>query len=90
MENGKVLKVEFERSTFLFITADHGNCEIMEDADGKPVTKHSTSDVPFYMTEDAFDLKAGGKLANVAPTVLDYMGIEKPESMNEDSLLERK
>ena len=74
----------------LFITADHGNCEIMEDANGKPVTKHSTSDVPFYFTETSLGLKSGGKLANVAPTILDYMGIEKPESMNEESLLDRK
>ena len=70
----------------LFITADHGNAEITEDKDGKPATKHTSSPVMLITTDKSLKLK-DGKLANIAPTILDYMGIKKPESMNEESLI---
>ncbi len=71
----------------LFITADHGNAEIMIDENGGPATKHTSSPVLFVCSDKNVKIKDGGKLANVAPTVLDYMGIKKGSSMNEDSLL---
>lgn len=69
----------------MFITADHGNAEIMIE-DGKPATKHTTSDVPFISTDKSIKL-VNGSLANVAPTILDYIGVDKPESMTHESLI---
>ncbi len=71
-----------------FITADHGNAEITEDDKGKPATKHTTSPVMFITTDKSISLK-DGKLADVAPTILDYLGIEKPVEMTGESLLVR-
>ncbi|MBR2999150.1 MAG: alkaline phosphatase family protein, partial [Mycoplasmataceae bacterium] len=70
----------------LFITADHGNAEITEDENGNPATKHTSSPVMLISTDKSLKLK-DGKLANIAPTILDYMGIKKPESMVEESLI---
>ena len=70
----------------LFITADHGNAEITEDENGNPATKHTSSPVMLITTDKSLKLK-DGKLANIAPTILDYMGIKKPNSMIEESLI---
>ena len=70
----------------MFITADHGNAEITEDKNGSPATKHTTSDVFLISTDKDIKLKDGA-LANVTPTILDYIGLDKPESMTHDSLL---
>ncbi|QDF65053.1 2,3-bisphosphoglycerate-independent phosphoglycerate mutase [Mycoplasma nasistruthionis] len=70
----------------IFITADHGNAEITEDANGKPATKHTSSPVMLITNDKSLKLK-DGKLANVAPTVLDYINIAKPAEMDEESLL---
>ncbi|MBZ4195178.1 2,3-bisphosphoglycerate-independent phosphoglycerate mutase [Mycoplasma tauri] len=72
----------------VFITADHGNAEITEDENGKPATKHTSSPVMLICSDKTIKLK-DGKLANVAPTVLDYINIEKPKEMDEESLLIR-
>ncbi|ADN68854.1 2,3-bisphosphoglycerate-independent phosphoglycerate mutase [Mycoplasmopsis fermentans] len=73
----------------IFITADHGNAEITEDENGKPATKHTSSPVMFICTDKNIKL-ANGKLANVAPTILDYIGVKQPKEMDEKSLLIRK
>lgn len=70
----------------VFITADHGNAEITEDANGKPATKHTSSPVMLICSDKNVKLK-DGKLANIAPTVLDYIGVAKPTEMDEESLL---
>ncbi|WLP85183.1 2,3-bisphosphoglycerate-independent phosphoglycerate mutase [Mycoplasma seminis] len=70
----------------VFITADHGNAEITEDANGKPATKHTSSPVMLVCSDKSVTL-ADGKLANVAPTVLDYIGVKQPKEMDEKSLL---
>ncbi|AWX69579.1 2,3-bisphosphoglycerate-independent phosphoglycerate mutase [[Mycoplasma] anseris] len=72
-----------------FITADHGNAEITEDQEGKPATKHTTSPVMFVSSDKSFSLK-DGTLADVAPTILDYLGIEKPKEMTGESLIIQK
>jgi 2,3-bisphosphoglycerate-independent phosphoglycerate mutase len=74
----------------LFITSDHGNAEEMKDEEGKPKTSHTTNKVPFVMANapEGWKLKTeGGVLGDVAPTVLDVMGLEKPEEMDGSSLL---
>ncbi len=76
----------------LLITADHGNCEYMRNPDGSPNTAHTTNLVHIvYVAEDAkaFEVK-DGILADVAPTLLDMMGLAKPAEMTGASLLIRK
>ena len=76
----------------LLITADHGNCEFMRNADGSPNTAHTTNLVHnFYVAEDADDYQVkDGILADVAPTLLDMLGLPKPKEMTGSSLLVRK
>ena len=69
-----------------FITADHGNAEIVEDVNGKPVTKHTTSPVMLISYDNSIKLQ-NGILADVAPTILDYANIKKPKEMTGKSLL---
>ncbi len=72
-----------------FITADHGNAEITEDEKGNPATKHTSCPVMLITTDKSLKLK-DGKLANIAPTILDYLNIKKPSSMKEESLIIKK
>ena len=77
----------------LFICADHGNAEAMVDAaTGEPLTSHTTNPVPFILVnyDPAYTLREGGCLADVAPTLLEMMGLEKPEEMTGESLLINK
>jgi 2,3-bisphosphoglycerate-independent phosphoglycerate mutase len=73
------------------ITADHGNCELMFDpATGQPHTAHTTNPVPLILfdAKNRFGkLREGGALENVAPTILDILGIEQPAEMTAESLL---
>ena len=87
---GRVVKVIEEKKGNLIITADHGNAEQMIDyKTGEPHTAHTTNPVPIILVTDNKDykLKENGKLADLAPTMLDLMGIEKPEEMTGESLL---
>ena len=63
------------------VTADHGNAEHMLEPDGSPNTAHTTNPVPLIVTVDGIELRDGGILADVSPTVLDLLGIEQPEGM---------
>ncbi|MDD5693054.1 MAG: 2,3-bisphosphoglycerate-independent phosphoglycerate mutase [Patescibacteria group bacterium] len=77
----------------ILITADHGNAEKMLDDENNPVTSHTTNPVPFiYLNEENAHLRDVGdpKLGNIAPTILDIMLLDKPQSMNESSLLKKK
>ena len=75
----------------LLITADHGNCEFMRNADGSPNTAHTTNLVhAIYVGEDAKDCSVDdGILADVAPTLLDMMGLSKPKEMTGESIVKR-
>jgi 2,3-bisphosphoglycerate-independent phosphoglycerate mutase len=74
----------------LLITADHGNCEYMRNPDGSPNTAHTTNPVEIiYVAEDAELYRVSdGILADVAPTLLQMLGLEKPAEMTGNSLLE--
>ena len=76
----------------LLITADHGNCEYMRNPDGSPNTAHTTNLVDIiYVADDAPDYRVkNGILADVAPTLLDMLGLPKPPQMTGTSLLEKK
>lgn len=71
----------------MVITADHGNCELMINDDGSPCTTHTTSPVPLIITKKGIKLKEGGKLADVAPTILSLMGLPSPVEMGGKSLI---
>ncbi len=74
------------------VTADHGNAEQMTFDDGSPFTAHTTNLVPFILVGEKYEgvtLRNGGALCDVAPTLLDVMGVEKPEEMEGVSLIEK-
>jgi 2,3-bisphosphoglycerate-independent phosphoglycerate mutase len=71
------------------VTADHGNADHMLEPDGSPNTAHSLNPVPLIVTVPGLTLRArGGILADVAPTVLDLLGIAQPSEMTGQSLIE--
>lgn len=77
----------------LFICADHGNAEQMIDyTTGNPHTAHTTNPVPFILVnaDPAYGLAEGGCLADIAPTLIELMGLKQPEEMTGHSLLIKK
>ena len=86
----EVVDAVLEKQGILLITADHGNAEQMIDSKtGEPHTAHTTNPVPLILVgKDGVKLKEG-KLADLAPTMLDIMGIDKPEEMTGESLIEK-
>jgi 2,3-bisphosphoglycerate-independent phosphoglycerate mutase len=70
------------------VTADHGNADHMLEPDGSPNTAHSLNPVPLIVTVPKLKLRPGGVLADVAPTLLQLLGIEQPEAMTGRSLIE--
>lgn len=89
---GKIVDATLSAGGSLVITADHGNCEQMIDPEtGGPHTAHTTYDVPLIVVEPGLEgktLRQGGRLADIAPTVLALMGLEKPAEMTGESLVE--
>ena len=70
------------------ITADHGNADCMMEKDGSPFTAHTTNPVPLLLVGDSeHTLKEGGRLADLAPTMLEMLGLAQPEEMDGKSLL---
>ena len=87
---GKVVEAIEKQNGVLIITADHGNAEQMIDyKTGEPQTAHTTNPVPLILVGlEGVKLKEG-KLADLAPTMLDIMGLEKPQEMTGESLIEK-
>ncbi|MEM9586880.1 MAG: 2,3-bisphosphoglycerate-independent phosphoglycerate mutase [Planctomycetota bacterium] len=89
---GKLVDATLAKGGSLVVTADHGNCEQMIDPEtGGPHTAHTTYDVPLIVVEPGLEgktLREGGRLADIAPTVLALMGIPKPAEMTGESLVE--
>ncbi len=83
----RVVAAVAERGGVCLITADHGNAEQMLEPDGAPHTAHTTNPVPLIVTSPEARLREGGRLADVAPTVLDLLGLAKPAAMSGTSLL---
>ncbi|MGO4820498.1 MULTISPECIES: 2,3-bisphosphoglycerate-independent phosphoglycerate mutase [unclassified Flavobacterium] len=69
------------------VIADHGNCETMINPDGSPNTAHTTNPVPFILVDKDIKVIHDGVLGDIAPTILELMGIEKPAVMTRHSLL---
>ena len=80
----RVLDAATKTGTRLLLTADHGNCEMMIDpATGGPHTAHTTNPVPFLVVDDGatHQLRSGGALCDVGPTILGLLGLEQPAEM---------
>ena len=82
----KVVEATSKMGGISLITADHGNAEHMVDTDGEPFTAHTTNLVPFYIVGANVKLR-DGRLADIAPTMLDLMGLAKPEEMDGETLI---
>ncbi|MCM2302510.1 MAG: 2,3-bisphosphoglycerate-independent phosphoglycerate mutase [Flavobacteriaceae bacterium] len=76
-----------EHNYTTIIIADHGNCETMINEDGSPNTAHTTNPVPIILIDKDLKSIKSGILADVAPTILKLIGIEKPAVMNQESLI---
>ena len=71
----------------LIITADHGNADKMKESDGSPFTAHTTNVVPFIVVGYPCELREGGRLCDIAPTMLQILGMEQPEEMTGTSMI---
>ncbi|MCR5797671.1 MAG: 2,3-bisphosphoglycerate-independent phosphoglycerate mutase [Eubacterium sp.] len=90
---GKAVDALLEVDGHMFICADHGNAEQLIDYEtGEPYTAHTTNPVPFILVnyDDSYTLREGGCLADIAPTLIEMMGYEKPAEMTGESLLIKK
>jgi len=84
----RVLDAVTARGGVCIVTADHGNAECMIAEDGGPHTAHTTNPVPVVITDSSIaGLRPGGRLADVAPTILQLMGLEQPDQMDGVSLV---
>ena len=84
---GKVVDAIREMGGVALITADHGNADKMVDDDGEPFTAHTTNPVPFCVIGYDCELKDGGRLADIAPTMLQILGLPQPKEMDGTSLI---
>lgn len=91
-EVGRIVEAAGECDYSVILTADHGNCEEMHDpSSNSPHTQHTSNPVPCVVIDrKTWQLSCNGGLANIAPTVLQLIGIEKPEGMSARSLLVRE
>ena len=90
---GKAVEALKEMDGVMFICADHGNCEQEINYEtGEPLTSHTTNPVPFILVnaDPSYGLREGGKLCDIVPTLIELMGMEKPEEMTGQSLLIEK
>ena len=90
---GKAVEAVKEVGGSMFICADHGNAEQLVDYEtGTPFTAHTTNEVPFIIVnyDENYTLAEGGCLADIVPTMIEMMGMEKPVEMTGKSLLIKK
>ncbi|MFM7693830.1 MAG: alkaline phosphatase family protein, partial [Actinomycetota bacterium] len=86
---GEVVTAVRDVEGVVVVTADHGNAEQMLDAGGEPHTAHTTNPVPVLVVGADVRLRPEGRLADLAPTVLDLLGVPQPAAMTGTSLVER-
>ncbi len=84
---GDVVDATLKMGGVAMITADHGNAEEMMQPDGSPMTTHTTNPVPFILCGAGSELRSGGRLADIAPTMLDMMGLACPPEMDGKTLI---
>ncbi|WP_016989947.1 2,3-bisphosphoglycerate-independent phosphoglycerate mutase [Flavobacterium sp. ACAM 123] len=83
----KVITAALANNYTTIVIADHGNCETMINPDGSPNTAHTTNPVPIILVDKELKQIQNGVLGDIAPTILELMGIEKPAVMTQHSLL---
>jgi len=83
----EVVETALENNYTTIIIADHGNCETMINPDGSPNTAHTTNPVPIILVDKDLKTIHNGVLGDIAPTILELMGIDKPAVMTQHSLL---
>ena len=83
---GQVVDATLKMGGIAMVTADHGNAEDMKQPDGSPMTAHTTNLVPFILCGAGTELRTG-RLADIAPTILDVMGLACPEEMDGKTLI---
>ena len=86
---GRMVEKILAKGGAALITADHGNADKMMEPDGSPFTAHTTNPVPLIAVGVEGEIISGGVLADLAPTMLDIMGVPQPEEMTGKSLLKR-
>ncbi|MDF0480327.1 2,3-bisphosphoglycerate-independent phosphoglycerate mutase [Vagococcus sp. PNs007] len=86
---GRVVDGILAKDGYAIIFADHGNSETMSTPEGNPHTAHTTVPVPVIVTKKGVELRTDGRLADVAPTMLDLLGVEKPAEMTGESLIKK-
>jgi 2,3-bisphosphoglycerate-independent phosphoglycerate mutase len=84
---GRVVESTRKMGGIALITADHGNADYMAEDDGTPFTAHTTNPVPFAVCGMDCTLREGGRLADISPTMLAILGLEKPVEMSGESLI---
>ena len=83
---GRVVEATLKMGGIAMVTADHGNAEVMLQPDGSPMTAHTTNLVPFILCGAGNELRPG-RLADIAPTILDVMGLATPQEMDGKTLI---
>ena len=86
---GEVVDAILAKGGHAIITADHGNADVLITEEGKPHTAHTTNPVPVIVTKEGVTLREGGILGDLAPTLLDLLGVEKPKEMTGTSLIQK-
>ncbi len=84
---GQVVREVEKMDGVVLITADHGNADRMIDESGEPFTAHTTNLVPFVVVNHPCELRDGGRLADIAPTMLKLLGLPQPEEMDGESII---
>ncbi len=84
---GKTVEAVLEMNGTAIITADHGNADKMTEEDGSPFTAHTTNLVPLCVVGHDCELREGGRLCDIAPTMLQILGVEQPSEMDGTSLI---
>ncbi len=84
---GRVAEATAEMGGIMLLTADHGNADRMVDTDGSAFTAHTTNPVPFVVIGKDCTLREGGKLCDIAPTILKLMELPQPEEMDGTSII---
>ncbi|MBQ6569048.1 MAG: 2,3-bisphosphoglycerate-independent phosphoglycerate mutase, partial [Clostridia bacterium] len=84
---GRVVDAITAKGGAVLITADHGNADCMVDTDGEPFTAHTTNPVPFCVVGYPCELREGGRLADIAPTMLKILDLPQPEEMDGVSII---
>jgi 2,3-bisphosphoglycerate-independent phosphoglycerate mutase len=86
---GKVVEAILAKGGIVCITADHGNADVVTNPDGTRNTAHTTNPVPFIVTDKHVTLRDGGILADIAPTMLDYLEVPLPAEMTGTTIIKR-